>query len=140
MNGAAARRQQALTVVTGTILAVLALRALPRPIEAPLVEKSVCERPAAAPSAPMAAVNLTCNGDGERVSGSIRLLAGHHIGINSADARELAELPGIGEKTAQRIIQHRTEHGPFASVDALSDVRGIGHKTVEKLRPFVAAE
>ena len=59
------------------------------------------------------------------------------LNINAASAEELQTLPNIGEKMAKRIIDHRTQHGDFASVDALQDVKGIGPKTVEKLRPFV---
>ena len=59
------------------------------------------------------------------------------LNINTASAEELQTLPNIGEKMAQRIIDHRTQHGDFASVDTLQDVRGIGPKTMEKLRPFI---
>lgn len=137
---AAGRRQFALTLVAGSMLAVVCLRSLPRPLEPAVVEPHACEHPARIGHAPMAAENLRCDGQGEPVHGTLLLLAGHRIALNSAQARELAELPGIGDKTAQRIVQHRDAHGPFPSVEALSDVRGIGAKTVEKLRPFVAAE
>ena len=59
------------------------------------------------------------------------------LNINTAAAEELQTLPNIGEKMARRIIDHRTQHGDFSSVDALQDVKGIGPKTIEKLRPFV---
>ena len=59
------------------------------------------------------------------------------LNINTASAEELQTLPNIGEKTAKRIIDHRTQHGDFTSVDALQDVKGIGPKTIERLRPFV---
>jgi len=62
------------------------------------------------------------------------------LNINTATVEELQTLPNIGEATAQRIIDYRTQHGNFASVDALQDVKGIGAKTVEKLRPFVDAK
>lgn len=59
------------------------------------------------------------------------------LNINTASSEELQTLPNIGERMAQRIIDHRTQHGDFASVDALQDVKGIGPKTIEKLRPFI---
>jgi competence protein ComEA len=63
--------------------------------------------------------------------------AGEKININLATAEELESLPGIGEVLAQRIIDYREEHGPFASVDDLVDVSGIGEATLEELRDLV---
>ena len=62
------------------------------------------------------------------------------LNINAATAEELQTLPGIGPSMSQRIIQHRKEHGNFASVDALTDVKGIGTKTLEKLKPYIGVE
>lgn len=59
------------------------------------------------------------------------------VNVNAATAAELAQLPGLGPATASRIIEHRREHGPFASLDALLDVPGIGPATLEQLRPHV---
>lgn len=59
------------------------------------------------------------------------------VNINTASASELEELPGIGEVLAQAIVDHRTEHGPFASVDDLLDVSGIGDATLDDLRDLV---
>jgi len=61
------------------------------------------------------------------------------LNINTASVDELQTLPSIGEATAQRIIDYRTQHGDFSSVDDLQNVRGIGAKTLEKLRPFINA-
>ena len=61
------------------------------------------------------------------------------LNINTASAKELQTLPSVGERMAKRIIDYRTQHGDFASVDALQDVKGIGPKTIEKLRPFIDA-
>lgn len=136
---ASGRRQQALTVVSGAILALVALRALPRPPEPPSKGNVACSAPARVVAAPMTASHLRCDGAGDAVSGNLRLLAGHPVQLNLASPRELSDLPGIGEKTAQRIVDHRAAHGPFPSVDALEGVRGIGPKTVQRLRPFIAA-
>jgi competence protein ComEA len=48
------------------------------------------------------------------------------ININTADSALLETLPGIGPSTAAKIIEHRTAHGPFASIENLQDVSGIG--------------
>ncbi|PLY01106.1 MAG: competence protein ComEA [Desulfuromonas sp.] len=60
------------------------------------------------------------------------------IDVNAATETELLALPGIGKVTAGRIIQHRTEQGPFATVDDLVQVKGIGSKVLEKIRPLVS--
>lgn len=59
------------------------------------------------------------------------------VNINKASSTELQELPGIGEVKAQSIIDYREANGKFSSVDELSNVNGIGSKTVEKLRDMV---
>jgi len=56
------------------------------------------------------------------------------INVNTASAAELESLPGIGPSKAAAIVQYRTDNGPFTSVDALTNVPGIGAKTVESLR------
>jgi competence ComEA-like helix-hairpin-helix protein len=59
------------------------------------------------------------------------------IDINSATPEQLTALPGIGEEIARRIVEHRTEKGPFESVGDLLDVKGIGPKKLEKIRAFI---
>ncbi len=60
------------------------------------------------------------------------------VDVNRADEAELAELPGVGPTLAQRIIAHRREQGPFQSFDDLKQVKGIGDKTLESLKPHVS--
>ncbi len=62
------------------------------------------------------------------------------LNINTASTEELQTLPNIGERMAERIVDYRTQHGKFDSVDALQNVKGIGAKTLEKLRPFIDAK
>jgi len=57
--------------------------------------------------------------------------------LSSATAEELDQLPGVGPITAQKIIDYRTEHGPFRSVDDLDAVPGIGPARIEQLRDLV---
>jgi len=61
------------------------------------------------------------------------------VNINTADAATLADaLQGVGLKKAEAIVAYRNEHGPFKSVDDMVNVKGIGEKSLEKLRPQVA--
>lgn len=55
------------------------------------------------------------------------------VNINTASARELANLPGIGEKTAEAIIEYR-EKTPFQSIEDIMNVSGIGDKKFEDIR------
>jgi len=59
------------------------------------------------------------------------------IDLNRASAKELTRLPGIGEAIAKRIVDFRDRHGPFKHVDDLMKVKGIGEKSLEKIRPHV---
>jgi len=65
---------------------------------------------------------------------STLVFAADAVDINTADAQTLAALDGIGAAKAEAIIAYRQQHGPFASVDQLVDVKGIGDKTVERNR------
>lgn len=57
------------------------------------------------------------------------------VNINTADAQMLAaNVIGVGEKRALAIIAFRDEHGPFKSVDEMTQVRGIGLKLINKNR------
>lgn len=63
--------------------------------------------------------------------------AGGRLSLGSASATELEQLPGIGPVLAQRIVQWRTDHGPFRNVDELSDVTGVGDSLMGQIRPLV---
>jgi competence protein ComEA len=59
------------------------------------------------------------------------------VDLNAATAEQLDVLPGVGPATATAILTYRDEHGRFASVDELLEVRGIGEAKLEQLRPLV---
>lgn len=59
------------------------------------------------------------------------------VDVNRADAAGLQAVPGIGPVLADRILRYRAENGPFRSVDDLVNVKGIGAKTLEDIRPYV---
>jgi len=60
------------------------------------------------------------------------------ININTATKDELVALPGIGPAKAQAILDYRKAHGPFKTVEELKEVKGIGAKRFEKLKPDLA--
>ena len=62
---------------------------------------------------------------------------GARISLATATLEQLDTLPGIGPVTAQAILDHRAEHGPFTSVDDLLDVKGIGEATLADIRDQV---
>jgi len=53
------------------------------------------------------------------------------VNINTASVEELAQLKRVGTKYAERIIEYRETHGAFAKVEDITNVRGIGPKTLE---------
>jgi competence protein ComEA len=61
----------------------------------------------------------------------------YRVDVNTATWVEWIQLESIGETLAERIIEDREQNGPFESIDDLQRVRGIGPKTVEKLRPWL---
>jgi competence protein ComEA len=61
-----------------------------------------------------------------------------HLDVNEASVEDLKTLPGIGDRTAQAIVEYRQKHGPFKRLEDLAEVDGIGEKTVEALRYRVA--
>lgn len=86
--------------------------------------------PASAPEGSAAGGGAPPGGDAARGGGS-------PVDLNTATVAELDTLPGVGPVLAQRILDWRTEHGQFASVDQLSDVPGIGDARLAQLRDLV---
>jgi len=63
---------------------------------------------------------------------------GKKVNVNSADAGQLALLPRVGPSVAQRIVEYRKQNGPFKKPEDLMLVQGIGEKTYQLLKPYVA--
>ena len=62
------------------------------------------------------------------------------IEVNQASEAELQEVPGIGPTMARRIVEWREKNGRFERLDDLLNVRGIGVKTLAKLRPYLRVD
>ena len=59
------------------------------------------------------------------------------VNINTADVKTLETLPGVGASKAQAIVDYRTAHGNFKSIDDLKNVKGIGDKIIEQIKGMV---
>ena len=74
---------------------------------------------------------------GAQAPGAKPLVSGT-ININTASAADLQRLPGIGAKTASRVIDYRQKNGPFKKVEELMNVRGVGEKNFLKLKDHIS--
>jgi competence protein ComEA len=72
------------------------------------------------------------------VSSAVAAEARRVVNVNTADASQLALLPRVGPAVAQRILDFRKENGPFKSPEDLMLVQGIGEKTYQLIKPYVA--
>ncbi len=59
------------------------------------------------------------------------------VDVNTAGEDALVAVPGIGPALAKRIIEFRQQNGPFTRIEDLLKVRGIGEKTLQKMKPFL---
>ena len=62
------------------------------------------------------------------------------VNINSASIEELITLPGIGEKTAKKIVFYRNNNGKFHTINDLINVSGIGEKKLDKIKNYILIE
>jgi competence ComEA-like helix-hairpin-helix protein len=62
------------------------------------------------------------------------------VNLNTATAEQLETLPGIGPDLAQRILDYRTDNGPFKTIEGLLNVKGIGDGKFAKLRDQITVE
>jgi len=69
--------------------------------------------------------------------GLMRQQPGGLVNINTADSELLQTLPGVGPKTAERIIEYRETVGRFRTVDDIQNVKGIGPKRYERIKAFI---
>ena len=75
--------------------------------------------------------------DGVGEAGAEKETMNEAISLNKATCEELNRLPGIGPIMAERIVEYREKCGEFRSIEELVEVRGIGEKTLEKLKPYL---
>ena len=68
------------------------------------------------------------------------VIAAQQVNINTATAKELEMLPGIGKIIAEEIVQYRTAGNRFAAPDDLLKVKGVGAKTLEKIRGMIVVK
>ena len=92
--------------------------------------------PASATAAPASGDVPEAQASSERRAVSKPVFSGR-MNLNTATSAQLQQLPRIGEAMAQRILDYRRANGRFRSVEDLNNVRGIGDKTLEKLRPHL---
>jgi competence protein ComEA len=59
------------------------------------------------------------------------------VDLNSASAGELAQVPGLGQTLAERIVAYRAQNGPFASLDELADVSGFTPRRIDTLAQYL---
>ena len=59
------------------------------------------------------------------------------LDLNSATVAQLETLPGVGRRTAERIVEHRQKNGGFKKIEELMNVQGIGEKSFLRLKPLI---
>lgn len=120
-------RPAAPLAAAGALLALLALTALARPRRGPPAPVRV------------ASVEVS-RGETQGGEQRERLLGEEPIDVNAATAADLELLPRIGPTLSRRIVEERERGGRFGTVDELTRVRGIGPRTLDRLRPLLVVE
>lgn len=77
---------------------------------------------------------------GQALADSSPAVSSGVVNINTADATQLAYLPRVGAKAAQRIIDYRTQHGAFHKATDLMQVKGFGEKSFNKISAYVTVD
>jgi competence protein ComEA len=85
---------------------------------------------------------LPLNADAQRGAKAPAAASTEVVNLNSATAVQIADLPGIGAKTAELVVQYRVKNGPFKKIEEIMNVRGVGEKSFLRIkdRITVAAE
>ena len=126
-------RARALAALLTLAVALAFARA---PWRAPLVD---CPSPA--PLDALDTARVDCRSPGTRGAPLwLRRLFGLKVDINALSAADFESLPGIGKKLARRVVEVRAEKGGFASVEELSQVKGIGPARLATLRAALGQE
>ena len=88
----------------------------------------------------LTAGNKLCRAEVLLMRGSTRIGLGLRLLLNRETVQDLAAIPGLSRRLAQRIVAHRKQHGPFRSLEELVRIKGIGPKTVQRLKPYLLIE
>ena len=83
---------------------------------------------------------LAYRGYGNRLGARPTETVSARFDLNRADRSDFEQIPGVGPKLAQAIVEHRDEKGHFRSVEQLRDVKGVGPVTFDKVRPYLRVE
>ena len=82
-------------------------------------------------------VTATDAASAQKAAGKAAAAVPSVVNLNTATVTQIATLPGIGEKAAQRIIEYREKNGGFKKIEELMNVKGIGEKSFLKLKPLI---
>ncbi|WP_180381598.1 ComEA family DNA-binding protein [Alloscardovia macacae] len=110
------------------------------PAQSPVLPQPQVASASAAPSAPAAPAAPSAPSAPAADPAPVSAPEAAGVNVNTASKEELEQIPGVGPVTAQRILDYRTAHGAFSSIDQLTRVSGIGTKTLEKMRNHVRVQ
>lgn len=85
-------------------------------------------------------ITITKSSQAEEISGTVASVDAQPININTASQEELETLPGIGPSKAAAIIEYRSTHGPFKTLEDILGVSGIGEKTLAGFKDWIVIQ